>query len=366
VTRPPGWVAIADRALDAIARAVESARPTPTNFQGEHERVLAAWSRPTADLTPEFTYGSRRSLEPERAALRALRDAAPRGEQLAAAYVERIEELLLEADLGDVAVSSVDRARLASRRFGSPDGDALARAWLRISTEPSDEGELVRSDDARDPRSLHAAMLFELGRLRASIRVRSLDGLASLAAFKDGVVFVAKDRMVGARVVRRTVHHEVHGHAVPWLRGSRGAVGLLRFGSARGADDQEGFALVLEDRGGFLDGERRRELAARHEAARSAHEGIPFVEAMRALVGADVPVAVAVRAAMRAYRGSERGVGGLGRERVYLGGYVRVSGAFRDDPSLEAVLASGRVSIEAARALLGAPRPRARRLTDRR
>ncbi len=344
----------ADRALEVLARSVESARPTPENFTPELARLTAAWRAPDADAVPRFEYGPLRGLDRERDALSVLRSWLPAGEPVAALYMARIDELLLEAELADAPTPGARRA-LAALRFGDPGGDDLARAWLReagVEPAPPDEDEpLCRSDDARDPRSLLASMKRELGRALVPVRVVARAGLAALAAHREGVVYVTTNRMLGRRATLRTVHHEVHGHAVPFAASASAPVGLARIGSARGADDQEGWALVLEERGGFLDARRRTELAARHVAAMHAHEGAPFVDATRALLAAGIEVEVAVRAALRAYRGAEDGDGGLGRERVYLCGFVRVLAAIKSDPALEAWITSGRVSVEAARTL---------------
>lgn len=349
-----GWIERADRALGRLARVVEAARPTPTNFERELERLRAAWARPGATASPEFEYAVPRGVAEAKEELRALRGIVPPGDPLGAVYASRVDELLLEADLADPEVSAHERAALATRRFGSEEGDATSRAWLTYAASAGSDGDSApgsgshRSDDPRDPDSLVSLMRSELGRVRAPARVVLTRGLAALAAFKDDVVFVAPDRMIDARSARRTVLHEVHGHVLPAVRARSASIGLHRFGSARGSDDQEGLALLLEERGGFLDDRRRSELAARHHACRAAHAGAAFVDAMRALVEAGVPLEIATRAAARAYRGARGGVGGLGRERVYVSGLERVRGALARHPELEATLVSGRLSIDAA------------------
>lgn len=350
------WLERADKALEVLARTVESARPTPENFTRELARLTAAWSVADADASPRLMYGPSRALDRERDALDALRAWLPRDAPFAELYRARVEELLLEAALASAAAPAERRA-FAARRFGDRVGDALARAWLdevgRASLDADDEP--VRSDDARDPRSLLSSMKRELGRALVPVRVVVREGLASLAAHKDGVVYVATGRLVGRRATLRTVHHEVHGHAVPFAASAHAPIGLARIGSARGSDDQEGWALVLEARRGFLDAHRKAELAARHLAAMHAHEGAPFADAMRSLLGAGVSVEVAVRAALRAYRGAEGDDGGLGRERVYLSGFVRVGAAIAEEPAIERWIASGRISVDAARTLARAP-----------
>ena len=75
-------------------------------------------------------------------------------------------------------------------------------------------------------------------------------------------------------------------------------------------------------------------------------DGAEFWETCEQLLQAGADVAAAVELACRVHRG-----GGLGRELVYVAGYERVRAAFATEPWLERVLASGRVSLEAARRL---------------
>ncbi len=122
---------------------------------------------------------------------------------------------------------------------------------------------------------------------------------------------------------------------------------LFDLGSAFGSDDQEGRALLIEERAALLSLGRRRELALRHLAARSVEARASFVDTARLLIGRGAGLEDALRIAARAHRG-----GGLGREAAYLPALLRVRAALAEEPALEDVLASGKVSIEAARAMV--------------
>jgi hypothetical protein len=140
--------------------------------------------------------------------------------------------------------------------------------------------------------------------------------------------------------------HEIEGHARPRCAALQLDMPLFAVGTAGGLDDQEGRALALERRAGLLDGRRRRELALRHVAARAVERGSDFVATARLSLDAGAPIADALRIAARVHRG-----GGLAREIVYLPALLRVEAALAEDPSIDPVLASGRVSIEAATVL---------------
>jgi hypothetical protein len=203
-------------------------------------------------------------------------------------------------------------------------------------------GELVRSDDENDSRSLVSAMRRAVGARRLPLRVVVMRELSPLAATGEGFVQVAAGRMIAPRDVARTVLHEVEGHAAPGERARTLALSIFAIGTARGADDQEGRALYLERAAGFLDPARRRELALRHVAARAVEEGAAFVDAARLVADLGAPVTDALRIAARVSRG-----GGLAREVVYLPALLRVDAALRADPHMDAVLSAGRVAVGA-------------------
>jgi hypothetical protein len=146
--------------------------------------------------------------------------------------------------------------------------------------------------------------------------------------------------------------HEIEAHARPRARASTLQLRLFGLGSARGTDDQEGLALTLEERHGFLSVRRRRELGARHLAVHAMREGGSFVDVARTMIDAwRVSPRDAVLLAERTFRGGDGVAPGLGRERVYLESMLRVRAHLAARPTDEAVLASGQVSLEAIAAL---------------
>jgi hypothetical protein len=152
--------------------------------------------------------------------------------------------------------------------------------------------------------------------------------------------------------VERTVLHEVEGHALPRARAREAPLALFRAGTARGIDDQEGLALVLELRAGRLRTGRRRVLAARHRTVEAMLDGATFGDAALALVrdhGLDA--AEAVLMTERAFRGGDGLAPGLGRERVYLESFVRTRAHLSARPGDERVLAAGQVALDAVGAL---------------
>jgi hypothetical protein len=127
---------------------------------------------------------------------------------------------------------------------------------------------------------------------------------------------------------------------------------LFRAGTARGIDDQEGRALLLEERTHLLDGTRRRQLAARHRCVEAMLAGGRFDEVVRMLVDAHaIDPMEAVIVAERAFRGANGTQVGLGRERVYLESLLRVRAHLERRPGEEAVLACGQVAVECAEIL---------------
>jgi hypothetical protein len=358
VPRAPGWVREADRAL-AYATA---------------EAPLLAYATPRAGLTraaiiTAFEKGEPRSprweyaqLEAERAqtiaaALESMAGVLGRREPapLAQAYAARARETALEGILSSIMGAREFGARAKERfepgRAGSAEASALAAAWVTTEVEaaPSDR---VCTSDGHEASSLASRLRQEVGRLRLPYRVVPSSHLAALAATGDRVILVATGRKLTTVDVERTVLHEIQAHALPRHRASTLLPGLFAIGTARGNDDQEGLALALEERHGFLVGARRRELALRHRAVEAMDAGATFVEAVRTLLerdGASIPRAVV--ACERAFRGSDGETAGLGRERVYLSGYVRVAARLRERPGDERVLASGQVAVDAIEVL---------------
>ncbi len=348
--RLPPWVGAADRALSfAAARICVVRSATAVNAAEELARLEGAWTA-GREVAPSFQWDARPAPADLLRGLDALATRFDAEPPLGPLYAARARELLLDAAIIEAVGTPAIRA-LAARRFdvGSEARvEAWARAWVEMAPPPP-EPACVVTDDERDPRSLVTRMRAEIGRRRLPMRVVVQPGLASLAATSDDAVVVVAARRVTVADVERTVLHEIEGHAEPLVCAVRRGFGLGAVGSARGIDDQEGRALLLERRAGHHGPARLRELGLRHVAARACLAGADFVEIARSLRGREASVASAVRIAARVLRG-----GGLAREVVYLSALSRVERALRAEPSLDGWLASGRVSVEAARVLVEA------------
>jgi hypothetical protein len=301
--------------------------------------------------SPEWTYAP---LDSNRAAALAgaleslaqtlaSREPSPLGRAYAARARELALEALVASDVGTATFAARARARFPSDERG--EAASLAEAWI---TEVAIDAPLSCSSDGEEPSSLRSRLREEIGKRRLPFRVVVSPSLSALAATGERAVYVAAGRAIARVDVERTVLHELEGHARPRFRASLSSPGLFAIGTARGADDQEGLALLLEERHGFLVGARRQELALRHRAVEAMDRGATFVETVRALVSRDgAPLARAVAAAARAFRGSSGETAGLGRERVYLASFARVAACVRERPASEAVLASGQVAVDA-------------------
>jgi hypothetical protein len=209
----------------------------------------------------------------------------------------------------------------------------------------------MASDDPA-PGSLVSRLRAEVGRLRLPFAVVIQPALAPLAATGDRVILVAPGRPTTERDVARTVLHEIEGHVLPRARAQKASLLLLRIGTARGVDDQEGRALLLEERAGLMCARRRRQLALRHRAFEAMVDGASFADVTRELTSAlGVEPANAVVVAERVFRGGDGVHPGLGRERVYIESLVRVRAHLEAHPEDEEVLASGQVGLDAVEAI---------------
>jgi hypothetical protein len=362
------WVGLADKALSLATEQIQLIRSlTPRNADAElcaleqdyraGHRRLPDWQYQPSKLRPELLKG----LEQLAGHLDVV------DSPLSRIYAARARELALEGalieEVGTAGLS--DKARL---RFvgSSADDDALAHearslalSWLspagaRVSPDQDSPGEaagpaLVRSCDHANPESLVSAMARGVGRAHLPIRVIVQPGLASLAATGDGFIVVAEGRWLSARATARTVLHEIAGHALPRARASAQPLRIFALGTARGVDDQEGRALLIERAAGFLDYERRTELALRHLGAELALAGASLVDTVDLLLSKEATLATALRIAVRVHRGGS-GRGGLGREVVYLTALLRVERALVHDRSsaVERVMSCGRVAAAVA------------------
>jgi hypothetical protein len=345
-----------------VAHAASEARLlstlTPLNAEEERGRLTADLRAGRAPV-PRWRYAPRdhaslrRALEGAEWALDRL-GPTPLTAEYRARVLELCVELALCAAAGRPELGALARQRVpADERYGAQ-ASALCDAWLDGEPRSRPEGEPLASD-ASDPQSLLSMMSAAIGAAKLPFSVVAQPSLASLAATGDRVVFVATRRTVYPEDARRTVLHEIEGHARPRARSLASPFSLLRAATARGVDDQEGRALLLEKRAGLLGSGRRRQLAARHRAVEAMLHGASFADTAQILKEAHgLDPADAVLVAERAFRGSDGTFPGLGRERVYMEGLLRVENHFGEHPEDEEWLEQGQVSLDAVAAFRAA------------
>ena len=339
--------------LAAAARVRLLGAVAPVDADAERARLIAEatagrdavprWSYPREDLDPLA-----RDLELLAAELET--DAQDRDAPLSLLYSARARELGLEARLVS-RVGTAAFAGLARRRFGlapgaSADAATTALAWAALAPGPA-EGALSESDGP-SPDSLESCMRAAIGEARVPFTVEVRDDLFALAATGERTVFIARGRKLTAEDVRRTVAHELHAHVLPRTRAATREPKIFQLGTARGADDQEGYALVIEERQDLLSARRKRDLAIRHLATVHMDAGASFVECVRALArDHELGMPQAVGVAERIYRGGSGGQAGLGRERVYIASFMNVGAHLTAHPEDEDLLTSGQVAVDA-------------------
>jgi hypothetical protein len=360
-------VADPTRGLDALLRAAASSFPllsscTPVNAASEHARLVAAWSRGEEQAprwkAPSIDRGKlatlRREIERASKVLEALA-----GDPWFEAYGAKLDEVSRELAVVDAAFGP-GLAAAAEARY--PTSAALTKAAderaerLRASRQEAKEEPVIATDDPQAAGSLLSRMRAELSRRGVAVRVMVRPRVGALAATGDGVVIVAEGRAISAAETERVVLHEIEGHVMPRERGRSGPVGLCWLGGAGSSEEEEGRALLLEARAGFLVGARARSLAARHRAASMARGGASFVEMGRALVRElDGAIEPALAICARVLRGAnlEDGEvrGGLCRERTYLPAWLTIERAVATEPGLMDDLGRARLPLALHRAL---------------
>ena len=346
-----------DRVLGHAERTVALLdRCRPLNAKSEAERLLGEW-RAGRVARPAWVYALPGSLADVRTALDTIAERGVSAGAWGKLYAERAQELSLEAAaveaLGEPGFRSAAARRFPIESGGDgSDADALAESWSteRCSADPSEPRS--QSDDDRDPESLISALRRAVGERRLPFRVVPHPELPSAAATGDGILLVRTGVWHTRSEVRRIVIHEIEAHAMPRSQARSERLGLFRVGTAGGSDDEEGRAVLLEERAGCLDARRRAQLGRRHLAALAVRSGADWVETVRALEAVGAPLADALDLAARAHRG-----GGLGREIVYLTALCRVRRALAADPEIESWMERGRISVAAAPILreLGEP-----------
>ena len=354
----PPWLVRAERLLIEAVRSVRLlGSVVPRNAPQERARILAALEAGHT-VSPRWTYARTDHTLLRKALARAATSLAAESHPVAQLYAARARELEVEAALSSEAGTTVLGA-LARARFRSLSPQAageatiLARKWIAeghealATADPNDTEELLASDSTA-PGSLFTRMREEVGRLGLPFAVVVQPSLSALAATGERHILVAAGRMTRKEDVERTVMHEVEAHAIPRTRAAQARLAIFQIGTARGIDDQEGLALVLEERGNYLKPRRKRELAARHLAVEAMDSGATFADALSALVKEHgLPPAEAVLVAERAFRGGDGTSPGLGRERIYLEAFLRVGDHLAKKPTDEGILTSGQVSLDA-------------------
>lgn len=341
--------------LDAAAEALLTAeRETSLFWRATPEEPRAALSALAAAMRSGRAYRAVRpgppvDLSVTRRALAELERSLTGGGPLRELAVARARELELEASLAEALYTS-KLAPLAARRFPAPTGelgravDALVARGL--GAPPPPDSVKHRSDDAADPRSLVAQLRRGATEIAIPLRIELRTRQLAVAATGDGLVAVRPGVLLSRVASERIALHELHGHALPRARANALRAGLLRAGVARSSDQEEGRALLIEERRGFLGGERLHELALRHRGALSVRDGATPEETVRLLEGLGASLERALDLALRVHRG-----GGLARELVYLPSYLEVRAAFAEDSGLEAWFERGRMSLDGARCL---------------
>jgi hypothetical protein len=322
------------------------ARVTPVNAESEIDRLVRGFSRGDACL-PRWEYAAH-DLAWMHEALRSLEGTVDKWhDPLRSLFGATLDEIAVELAMA-ATVGTRALGPLAAERYREPPRDvrsanSLAREWLCASPLERDE---TLPTDSNDPRSLLSQVRALISAHRAPFAVRVTEGMQALAATGERTVYVAAGRSLTEASARRVATHEVLGHVLPRVR-AEGRHPIFAIGTARGTDDQEGLALLYEQREGLQGDRRRGELALRHVAASAMRAGADFVEVFRKLASHSegTPLDCLVRVATRTFRGSDGTFAGLGRESVYLPALLRVRAHLEKRPDDEEVLASGQVSV---------------------
>ncbi len=348
----PAWLVRAERLLAEAARTVRLlGSVVPRNAAQERERLVTAFENGQI-AHPRWTYAQTDHGLLRQALARAASRLSAESHPIAKLYGARARELEVEAAL----VSEVGTAvfgPLARSRFQTPNraaaGEAtiLARKWIAEGRDAEAPLHTILSH-AEVRGSLLTRMREEVSRLGLPFAVVVQPSLAALAATGERHILVAANRHVAEEDVERTVMHEIEAHAIPRARAQKARLAIFQIGTACGTDDQEGLALVLEERGGFLTSRRKRDLASRHLAVEAMDGGARFVDTVHALVTEHaITPREAVHVAERAYRGGDGTLAGLGRERIYLEAFIRTREHLTDKPEDEGILTSGQVGLDA-------------------
>ncbi|HVR21422.1 MAG TPA: tyrosine/phenylalanine carboxypeptidase domain-containing protein, partial [Polyangiaceae bacterium] len=292
----------------SLARAEETIalvpRATPLEVHAEIHRLTSAAARGQR-LRPRFRYAPRPELGGVRRSLEGVaRETASYGRE-GALFARRAEELELEARLAE-RVGAPGFAELAAERFRAPHGaleasvaEFVDQALARGIPGPSAGAQLTASDDRGSMASLLVRLVRGAAELALPLRVEVRPEQLAIAATGHGLVAIRPGVLLPAGVAARIALHELLGHALPRARSTHASSTLLRAGTAGCVECEEGRALLVEERAGYLDGPRRRELALRHLAALAVQRGADFDETVRELVGRGADACSAIEIAVR-------------------------------------------------------------------
>jgi|GEM_PF-2268243 len=318
----------------------------PSNLLAEKERVATLLSRKEVAL-PQFRYRALPDLRGARDVLTAARIALSASsteswEPIRVLLNERLEELSLElrmvAARGDSQMPEYSKERY---RYSSSELRAAEEEAFRYVRLPAG-GDSPLGPPPQEEICLATFLSQEVTRRGLSVRVLERE-ISSVAAVGDDCLLVRRGARVQPREAARIFEHEVFAHLLPRARG-RGGVPPLSIGTAGSSEDEEGRAILIEERAGLLTVVRKKEIAIRFLLA-SAMRELPERAAERArelCVEGCSPGSVAT-ALCRVLRG-----GGLGREIAYVASFLRVKTAQERGPELEALMQMGRISVRGA------------------
>lgn len=321
----------------------------PLNFESEKRRIERLLAHGAVSL-PRYEY-RRERLRALQLASRQISSAEELLTQGGASgllleiFLERSKELEVEVRL--VAARDTEQVVCLSRErylFSDAElarGAELAELWLQEAADAS------IPESARPGGEVKlASYLVQKSRL-AGYSFRVLErSMPSIAAVGGDCLFVRKGALVEKEEAERIWVHEVGAHLLPRLQAKRSGPPFC-VGTASANEDEEGRAILLEERAGLLGRERKLELALRFVLASAARLSLPRLSSLALrLVQEGASSAQVADAVCRVSRG-----GGLAREVSYLASFVRVKDALESEPELEAWMERGRVSVDAARRL---------------
>ncbi len=342
-----------------LARAASLARPlpslTPEDAAEERARLIACLERGDFPVPAFRAQNQRVSTD----AYRLIDDARTLSREcvIGSLYAERLDELELDLAILD-AWGDPKRVRtLCARRYGrgnervpTTSGEVtlleVASGLLRTVPRELPHPATLPAQAPKGEPSVAAIMARAVLGVGLDAEVRVEPRLASLAATGERTVFLA-DRRFSEKEAHRLTAHEVFGHLVVAANARAQSLRLLQIGLKGAFADQEGLALYLEERMGFMCGDRLRTLSARVVATELLHDGAAFGETARLMHDSHgFSPEASILIAERTYRG-----GGAARDAGYLAGYLRVRAAMQSGSTDVDEMRRGRVSLAAVPAL---------------